>query len=90
MFFFLLLSVPSSVLQWHHEEGNFFSEYDQCNWLFYVRYYLEVPSSRLYVLRVFDMRIWIESIQYNDYWRALVEWTIGSVGSISHEIGWLV
>ena len=27
-FFFLLLSLPSSVLQWHHEGGNFFSEYD--------------------------------------------------------------
>ena len=25
-FFFLLLSLPSSVFQWYHEEGNFFSE----------------------------------------------------------------
>ena len=25
-FFFLLLSLPSPVLQWHHEGGNFFSE----------------------------------------------------------------
>ena len=39
-FFFLLLSLPSSVLQWHHVEGNFFSEYDQCNWIFYIGYYL--------------------------------------------------
>ena len=28
---------------------NFFSEYDQFNWLFYVRYYLEMSSSLLYV-----------------------------------------
>ena len=33
-FFFLLLSIASSILQWHHEVGNFFSEYDQSNWLF--------------------------------------------------------
>ena len=32
MFFFLLLSLPSSDLQWHHEEGNFFLEYGQPNW----------------------------------------------------------
>jgi hypothetical protein len=38
LFFFLILTLPSSVLQWHHEEGNFFSEYDQFNWLFYVGY----------------------------------------------------
>ena len=44
-FFFLLLSLPSSVLQWHHEGGNIFSEYDQSNCLFYVGYYLEVSSS---------------------------------------------
>ena len=30
--FFLLLSLPSSVLQWHHEGDNFFSEYDRSNW----------------------------------------------------------
>ena len=48
-FFFLLISLASSVLQWHHEEGNFFSEYDRSNWLFYVGYYLEVSSSLLYV-----------------------------------------
>jgi hypothetical protein len=40
--FFLLLSLPLSVLQWHHEGGNIFSEYDQFNWLFYVGYYLEL------------------------------------------------
>jgi hypothetical protein len=28
VFFFLLLSFLSSVLQWHHEGGNFFSEFD--------------------------------------------------------------
>ena len=34
LFFFLLfLWLPSSVLQWHHEGGNFFSEYDRSNWL---------------------------------------------------------
>ena len=40
----LLLSLPSSVVQWHHEEGNFLSEYGQSHWLFYVRYYLEESS----------------------------------------------
>ena len=29
--FFLPLSLPSSVLQWHHEQGNFFLEYIQFN-----------------------------------------------------------
>ena len=48
-FFFLLLSLPSSALQWHHEGGNFFSEYDRSNWLLCVGYYLEVSSSFLYV-----------------------------------------
>ena len=33
---------------WHHEKGNFFSECDQSNWLFYVAYYLEIFSSLLY------------------------------------------
>jgi hypothetical protein len=47
-FFFLLLSLPLFVLQWHYEGGNFFSEYDQSNWLFYIGYYLEVSSSLLY------------------------------------------
>ena len=47
-FLFLLLSLPSSVLQWHHEGGNFSSEFDRSNWLFNVGYYLEV-SSLLYV-----------------------------------------
>ena len=28
-FFFHFLSLPSSVLQWNHEGGDFFSEYDQ-------------------------------------------------------------
>ena len=37
-----------AVLQWHHEGGNFFSEYERSNWLFYVGYYLEVSSSLLY------------------------------------------
>ena len=50
VFFFLLLSPPSYILQWQHEGRSFFSEYDQSNWLFYVRgYYLEVSSSLLYV-----------------------------------------
>ena len=47
----LLLSSPStflSVFQWHHEGGNLFSEFDQCNWLIYVEYYLEVSSALLY------------------------------------------
>ena len=47
-FFSLLLSLPSSVLEWHHEEGNVSSEYVQSKWLFYVGYYLEVSSSLLY------------------------------------------
>jgi hypothetical protein len=37
------------VLQWHHEAGNFFSEYNQSTLLFYIGYYLEVSSSLLYV-----------------------------------------
>ena len=49
LFFFLILSLPLSVFQWHHEKGNFFSEYDQSNWLFYVGYYLEMFSSIFYV-----------------------------------------
>jgi hypothetical protein len=28
--------------------GNFFSEYDRSNWLFFLGYYLEVSSSLLY------------------------------------------
>ena len=32
--FFLLLSLPSSFLRWHNEEGNFLFECDQSNWLF--------------------------------------------------------
>ena len=48
-FFFLLLFLQSSVTQWRNDGGNFFLEYDQSNWLFYVRYYLEVSSSLLYV-----------------------------------------
>jgi hypothetical protein len=36
--------LPPSVLQWNHEGGNFLSEYDRSNWLFYVGYYLEVSS----------------------------------------------
>ena len=47
-FFFLLLSLPSSILQWHHEEDNFFLKYDRSNWFFYVGYYLEVSSTLLY------------------------------------------
>jgi hypothetical protein len=31
-FFFLLLSLPSSVLQWHHEEDYFFLKYGQSMW----------------------------------------------------------
>jgi hypothetical protein len=42
--FLLLLSLTSSDLQWHHEGGNFFSEYDRSNWLFYVGYYVKVYS----------------------------------------------
>jgi len=48
-FFFLLLSLTLTVLQWHHEESNFFSEYGRSIWLFYVWYYFEVSSSLLYV-----------------------------------------
>ena len=46
--FFLLLSLPSSVLQWNHE-GNFFLKFDQSNWNFYVEYYLELSSPLLEV-----------------------------------------
>ena len=49
-FFFLLLSLPSSVLQCHHEGSNFFSEYDQPNWLFYIGYRhdaIEVESTEV-------------------------------------------
>ena len=49
LFFSLLFSLQSSVLQWHREEGNFFWEYDQYKWIFYEGYYLEVSSSPLYV-----------------------------------------
>ena len=38
-FFFPLLSLPLSLLQEHHDGGNFLAECDQSNWLFYVRYY---------------------------------------------------
>ena len=31
----------------HHEGGNFFSEYDRSNWLFYLGYNLELSSSLL-------------------------------------------
>ena len=39
-FFFLLFYLPSSVLQRHQEEGNFFLKYNQCNWLLYVLFSL--------------------------------------------------
>ena len=45
LFFVLLLSLPSSVLQWHHDGANFFLEYDRYNWLSYVGYYLCVLFS---------------------------------------------
>jgi hypothetical protein len=51
-FFFLLLSLAKSVLQWHQEGGYFFTEYDQSNWLFYVEYDLEVSSFILYVQEI--------------------------------------
>ena len=44
MFFFLLLSLPSFLLQWHHEKGNFCPEFDQPNWRFYVGYYSEMSG----------------------------------------------
>ena len=44
-FFFLLILFPSTVLQWHHEGGNFFSQYDQSNWIFYVGYYLRCTKA---------------------------------------------
>jgi hypothetical protein len=34
-FFFLLLSLPSFVLLWHHEKGNVFLENVQSNLIFY-------------------------------------------------------
>ena len=50
MFFFILpFSLLSPALQWHHREGNFFLEYDQYNWLFYVGWYLEMSSSLQYI-----------------------------------------
>jgi len=42
-FFFLLPSLPSSVLQWHHKGGKFFSEYYRFNCLFYGGYYFVCP-----------------------------------------------
>jgi hypothetical protein len=47
--FLLYYVVPNiffcfSYRQRHHEEGKFFSEYDQNNWFLYVEYYLEVFS----------------------------------------------
>jgi hypothetical protein len=42
---FFLLSLLSYVFQWHHEGGNFFSEYDQFNWLFYALYFFIVLFS---------------------------------------------
>jgi len=38
-----------SVLQWHHEGGNLFSENYQSNWIFYTGHYLEVCSSLSYI-----------------------------------------
>ena len=35
LIFILFSSLPSSVLQWHDEEGSFFSQYDQSNDIFY-------------------------------------------------------
>ena len=45
----LLLSLLSSVLQFHREEGNFFLEYGQINWFYYAEYYLKAFSSLLFV-----------------------------------------
>ena len=41
--FLLLLSLPLSVLQWHHVDGNCFSEYNPSNRLFYIGYYYKCP-----------------------------------------------
>ena len=56
---FLLPSTLPSVLQWHHEGGNFFSEYCQSNWRFYIGYYLEVSSSLLYVQELIDYLLYL-------------------------------
>ena len=42
-FFFPLLSILSFFLQLQHEEGNFFLEYGQPNWLFCQGYYFLLP-----------------------------------------------
>ena len=47
--FYINILLPSFVLQWHHEEDNFFLEYVQSNQLFYAGYCLEMPSSFLYI-----------------------------------------
>jgi len=48
-YFFRFLLLPSSILQLHHEEGNFFLEYVQSNWLFNAWYGLKASSSILFV-----------------------------------------
>ena len=76
--FYLLLSIPLSVLQWHHEEGNFFSEY----WLFCILYYLVVSPSLLYVQ---ELDYWLLSLTFYLFYSAtaiyicffLIENTVG-------------
>ena len=42
------LCCSSTSVIWHHEGGNFFSQYNKSNRLFYVGYYLEASSSLLF------------------------------------------
>ena len=44
--------LPSSLLQWHFEDGNLFSEYDQPNWIFYLGYCLELSYFLLHVQKL--------------------------------------
>ena len=55
LFLCVFLPTPfTSVLSpsMHHEEGNFFSEYDRSNWSFYIGCYLDMSSSLLYVQEI--------------------------------------
>ena len=46
--------IPSFLLQWHHEGGNFFSEYDQCNWLLFRTVFFSPIRSRTCSLVTFS------------------------------------
>ena len=66
-FLFLLLSPLSSVLQRHLEEGNFFSDYNQSNWLFCVLF--SPMHSRIWTLVTFSDHFFFSILLQYHIWK---------------------